>query len=174
MNTLTDSLWAGPSYEEKIAAISLLGRFSKILNNESWSMTDRWIEQAVGWALCDSLGAGPISTMLYREPSRFKEVLKWTSAENYWRRRVTTYSMNDFVRVGDLDKPLILLERLVYDKEFWVQRAVGTWLRECWKKDRKMTEAFLLNHVKGLPKVVITVATERAPVSFRKKLRQMR
>src|SRR6267378_7713583 len=75
---------------------------------------------------------------------------------------------------GDLDKPFDLLERLLYDKEFWVQRAVGTWLRECWKEDRRRTAAFLREHVRGLPRVVITVATERAPKSFRDELREAR
>jgi 3-methyladenine DNA glycosylase AlkD len=64
------------------------------------------------------------------------------------------------------------LEKLLHDDEFWVQRAVGTWLRECWKKDQGRTEAFLRKHVKGLPPVTITVATERASKSFRVELRK--
>ena len=77
-----------------------------------------------------------------------------------------------FVRAGELDKPFELLERLLYEKEFWVQRAVGTWLRECWKKDEKRTAAFLRRHARGLPPVTITVATERAPKEFREELRR--
>ncbi|MGQ0796258.1 MAG: DNA alkylation repair protein, partial [Methanobacteriota archaeon] len=65
-----------------------------------------------------------------------------------------------------------LLEPLLRDEAFWVQRAVGTWLRELWKRDRRRTEAFLRKHVRGLPPVVITVATERAPKSFRDELRR--
>src|SRR5436309_8155725 len=53
-----------------------------------------------------------------------------------------------------------------------VQRAVGTWLRESWKKDRERTAAFLRAHARGLPPVTITVATERAPKAFREKLRR--
>lgn len=112
--------------------------------------------------------------MLYRDPSRFEEVLEWTLSTNLWRRRVSAYAMRNFVLAGELDRPFALLERLLYDKEFWVQRAVGTWLRECWKKDRRKTEAFLLGHVRGLPRVVITVATERAPRTFKEELRQKR
>jgi 3-methyladenine DNA glycosylase AlkD len=78
------------------------------------------------------------------------------------------------VFAGELDKPFRVLERLLYDEEFWVQRAVGTWLRESWKKDHIRTEAFLRSHVRGLPKVVITVATERAPKALREELRESR
>jgi 3-methyladenine DNA glycosylase AlkD len=120
------------------------------------------------------LGSGPVFGMVHDRPERFSELVKWAGSENVWRRRTALYALHDFVLAEELDKPFVLLEELLYDEEFWVQRAVGTWLRECWKKDRERTERFLLEHVKGMPKVVITVATERAPRSFRVKLRQLR
>lgn len=174
LNTLSELLWAGPTLEEKSFAISLFDGYSRLLDEESWLIMNRWIEQASGWALCDSLGSGPISSMLYRDSSRFEEALEWTLSGNLWRRRVSAYAMRNFVFAGELERPFALLERLLYDKEFWVQRAVGTWLRECWKKDRHRTEAFLLRHVRGLPRVVITVATERAPRTFKEELRRKR
>ena len=82
--------------------------------------------------------------------------------------------MHDLVFAGELDKPLQVLEKLLHDDEFWVQRAVGTWLRECWKQDRPRTETFLRKHIRGLPRVVITVATERAPKALRAELRRGR
>jgi len=174
LNELAELLWTGPTLEEREFAIWLFGRFSKLLDDESWAIMDRWIGQVSGWALCDGLGSGPISAMLYREPSHFDEVLEWTHSGNPWRRRVSAYAMRDFVFAGELERPFALLERLLYDEEFWVQRAVGTWLRECWKKDKKRTEIYLREHVTGLPRVVITVATERAPKAFRDELRRRR
>ena len=174
VNALAAALWEGRVLEEKALAIALLGRYEKILDDGSWDLTDRWVDAATGWALSDSLASGPIAGMLYAKPARFREVVRWTRAKNMWRRRASTYALHRFVRAGDLDKPFDLLERLLYDKEFWVQRAVGTWLRECWKEDRRRTAAFLREHVRGLPRVVITVATERAPRSFRDELREAR
>jgi len=174
LNDLAELLWTGRTFEEKTFAISLFRRFHNSLDNRSWSTMDRWINQLEGWALCDSLGSGPISAMLYREQERFKEVLRWTQSANLWRRRVSAYAMRDFVSAGEFEKPFTLLEGLLYDEEFWVQRAVGTWLRECWKKDKQRTEKFLLKHARGLPRVVITVATERASKAFRRSLRLRR
>jgi len=174
VNALAAVLWEGRVLEEKALAISLLGRCEKILDDASWDLTDRWVDAATGWALSDSLASGPIAGMLYANPARFREVIRWTRAKNMWRRRASTYALHRFVRAGDLDKPFELLERLLYDKEFWVQRAVGTWLRECWKEDRRRTGSFLREHIRGLPRVVITVATERAPKSFRDELRKAR
>ncbi len=172
LNALAAALWSGALFEEKSLAIFLLERYEKILDDDSWTLVDGWVDVATGWALSDTLASGPIAGMVYAKPVRFRDLLRWTRAKNVWRRRASTYGLQRFVRAGELDKPFRLLERLLYDEEFWVQRAVGTWLRECWKKDRRRTEGFLRHHVAGLPPVTITVATERAPKAFRLELRQ--
>ena len=174
LNELAADLWKGSTFEEKALAISLLDGYAKTLDASSWRLLDRWAGEASGWGLCDWLGLGPLATIVHSQPNRFREILGWTASKNPWRRRIAVYSVRDFVRAGELDAPFRLLGRLVHDDEFWVQRAVGTWLRESWKKDRRKTEAFLRAHVRGLPKVVITVATERAPKALREELRQRR
>lgn len=174
VNALAAAMWSGGTFEEKSVAIGFLSRYEKVLDDASWRLADRWVDEATGWGLCDGLASGPIATMVYRRPTHFREILRWTRSRNIWRRRASTYALNAFVRAGELDKPFELLERLLYDEEFWVQRAVGTWLRECWKKDLRRTEAFLRKHAPGLPPVVITVATERAPKAFREELRGKR
>ncbi len=174
VNELAAALWKGPTTEEKSLAIGLLARHRKILDDASWRLADSWVEKAIGWGLSDGLASGPIAAMVYDKRSRFNDILKWTRAKDIWRRRASTYALHDLVLAKELDRPLRLLERLLYDAEFWVQRAVGTWLRECWKRDTPRTETFLRKHVRGLPKIVITVATERAPRAFREELRRKR
>ncbi len=174
VNALAAALWSGSVFEEKSLAILLLGRYETILDDDSWKLADRWVDEATGWGLSDGLASGPIAGMVYAKPSRFRDTLRWTRAKNIWRRRASTYALHRFVRAGELDKPFQLLEKLLYDEEFWVQRAVGTWLRECWKKDRRRTESFLRKHTGGLPRIVISVATERAPRTFREELRRKR
>ncbi len=171
VNALAARMWEGATIEEKWFAIGLLDRRRDVLDDASWALADSWVDGATGWALSDSLASGPISSMVHAKPKRFAEILRWTKADNYWRRRASTYALNEFVRAGELDKPFRLLERLLDDEEFWVQRAVGTWLRECWKKDAQRTEVFLLAHSPGLPPVTVTVATERSSKAFRDKLR---
>ncbi len=171
VNALAAAMWETETWEEKAFAIGLLDRHRDVLDEASWKLADSWVDGATGWALSDGLASGPVSFLVRSKPKRFPEILRWTKAENFWRRRASTYALNEFVREGELDKPFRLLERLLYDEEFWVQRAVGTWLRECWKKDAKRTEAFLLAHSPGLPPVTVTVATERSSKAFRDKLR---
>jgi len=172
LNALAARLWRGHTFEEKAVAMSLLSRYRKILDDASWALVDRWAEDVSGWGLCDSLGMGPVAAMVYDKPARFSELLRWTRSDNPWRRRISAYALRDMIYTKEFDRPFRLLERLLYDEEFWVRRAVGTWLRECWKRDRRRTESFLRKHARGLPRVVITVATERAPKRFRAELRE--
>jgi 3-methyladenine DNA glycosylase AlkD len=167
-----ESLWRGSLYEERVAAIELLGRRPFVTEERAWRLAARWVDDATGWALSDSLAAGPVATLAAARPDRFRELLRWTRSENPWRRRASTYALRAFVRTGDLDRPFRLLERLLEDPERWVQRAVGTWLRECWKQDRMRTARFLRREVRRLAPVTITVATERAPARFREELRR--
>lgn len=173
VNALAAAMWDSQTVEEKFFAIGLLDRRRDVLDEASWALADSWVDAATGWALSDGLASGPISFLVHSRPARFAEIMRWTKAENYWRRRASTYALNEFVRAGELDKPFRLLERLLYDEEFWVQRAVGTWLRECWKQDGKRTETFLVQHSPGLPPVTVTVATERSSKAFRQKLRSL-
>jgi len=174
VNALARALWPGQTFEEKIVAIGLLSQYEKVLGDASWALTDGWVDEATGWGLSDSLAAGPVAGMVRSKPARFRAILRWTRATNLWRRRASTYALHRYVRAKELDRPFQLLEKLLRDREFWVQRAVGTWLRECWKVDRKRTEKFLVSHIqRGLPPVVVSVATERASKAFRARLRRM-
>ena len=173
VNQLAKALWTRAEYyEERSAAIELLNRYHRQLDDGSWRLVDSWVEEANGWALSDALAMGPISRMVSLEPSRFREILRWTRSGSIWRRRASVYALRDIVRSGELDRPLLLLKRLLRDDEFWVQRAVGTWSRECWKKNPRRIEAFLRTHSEGLPRVTITVATERSSKAFREELRR--
>jgi 3-methyladenine DNA glycosylase AlkD len=170
--TLARSLWGGSHFEEKVVAIELLGRGPLADDPHSWRLAARWVDDATGWALSDSLASGPIATKVAAHPERFAELLRWTRSEHLWRRRASCYALRAWVRSGELDRPFALLARLLDDPERWVQRAVGTWLRECWKKDRPRTERFLRREVARLAPVALTVATERAPARFRNELRR--
>jgi 3-methyladenine DNA glycosylase AlkD len=164
-------LWSGRTYEERVVAIEILDRYVEAQDDSSWQLADSWAEGATGWGLCDALASGPIARMVAAEPQRFSGLTRWTRAPDLWRRRASVYALHDMVFAGDLDRPFALLARLARDSEFWVQRAVGTWLRECWKKDSHRTERFLWEHVHDLAPLTITIATERAPKSLRVALR---
>ncbi len=171
---LLRALWAAGTYDERLVAIELLDRYEEAQDRTTWELADRWVPEASGWALSDSLAAGPVAGMLSRGVGRFPEMLRWAGSSDPWRRRASVYALHDLVLAGDLDRPFRLLERLVADPEPWVQRAVGTWLRECGKQDPVRTERFLRRHATRLAPRALTVAIERSSGALRAALRRAR
>jgi len=169
---LARRLWRGATYDERALAIVLLHRSRAGRSEAAWRTTSRWVDAATGWGLCDALSGGPIATMVAERPARLRELIAWSASANPWRRRAALYALNRLVRSGDLDGPFRVIDRLREDPEFWVQRAVGTWLRECWKQDEGRTRRYLGRYARQLPPVALTVATERAPAPFRARLRR--
>lgn len=174
LRIVANALWHGRFFEERILAIELVDRWAPYDDPDTWRLLNRWVDDAIGWALSDSLAAGPIAARVGRDARHFRELLSWSRSPNLWRRRAAAYALHDWVSMGELDRPLRVLACLVRDSESWVQRAVGTWLRECWKRDPGRTERFLARHARVLAPVTITVATERAPASVRARLRRAR
>ncbi len=58
LNALAAALWSGALFEEKSLAIFLLERYEKILDDDSWTLVDGWVDVATGWALSDTLASG--------------------------------------------------------------------------------------------------------------------
>ena len=170
---LTERLWRGRTFEERILALEILERYHRRFDSSTWRTLDRWVDSAEGWGLCDSLAGGPIAEMVRTDPSRTRAVRRWAGSRNLWRRRASLYALGPLVRAGEWTIVRPHLERLLYDEEFWVQRAVGTWLREAWKVRRSEVERFLVRRAARIPPVVRTVATERAPKAFRRRLKAL-
>ncbi|MGP8077062.1 MAG: DNA alkylation repair protein [Thermoplasmata archaeon] len=168
---LASLLWRGTTYEERALAIVLLDRQPHLLADSTWRLMDRWVRRATGWGLCDALAGGPIARMVATDPSRLPEILRWARSPDIWRRRASLYSLHHLVRRGRLTEPLRVIDVLVEDPEFWVQRAVGTWLRECGKRDEARIRTYLRRNAARLPPVALTVATERVPAALRAQLR---
>jgi 3-methyladenine DNA glycosylase AlkD len=166
-------LWKGETFEERLLAIELLGRVRRELNEESWALADGWVEAASGWALSDALSMEALGWMVWSRPSRARRLRRWAISPSVWRRRSSLYALHRFVKGGQLELPLAQIDRLLQDPDPWVQRAAGTWLRESWKKDPGRVERFLRARVDRLPRIVITVATERTSRSFRAELRRL-
>lgn len=167
------SLWRGSTTEERVAAIELLLRGRRLWAESTWRLVDGWVDRATGWGLSDGLAGGPVAEMVASRPVRLTQLERWARSPNPWRRRASLYALNRTIRRGELDRPFRLLDRLLDDPDRWVRRAAGTWLREAWKVDRPRTTSFLLAHVGRLVPEVVSIATERAPRTFRDRLRRL-
>lgn len=170
---LAARLWRARTFEERVLAVMVLQRTRQYRDAATWRMVRAWPDHATGWALSDTVSMGLLAPAVFESRDRYREVASWVGSRNVWRRRACLYAMGRLVRGGDLDRPFRVIDRLAADPEPWVQRAVGTWLRECWKQDRPRTERYLRAQRARVSRLALNVALERAPAATRAKLRAL-
>lgn len=170
---VAEALWRGRWFEERILAVELLRRWVRLLDDDAWRTLDRWVDDVSGWGLTDALAGGLLGPLVLGHPERIRDLARWGRSPNPWRRRASLYALSRTVRSGELGPAFRLIDPLRADPDRWVQRAVGTWLRECWKVDTARTERYLTRRSADIAPVALTVALERATTEQRARLRTL-
>ncbi|MCP4819907.1 MAG: DNA alkylation repair protein, partial [Shimia sp.] len=89
---------------------------------------------------------------------RIDDVEKWTVSEHMWTRRATLvitlpWTKQNFPKPHDLetrDRVLGWAAAYVPDHDWFIQKAIGWWLRDLSKHDAPRVIAFLDNHADGM------------------------
>ena len=129
---LADALWATGSREERIVAITLLGRAKPALTQDAWPRLVAWSADIDNWEHVDHLGS-LTAGMLIAEPSMLAGVQALASRESGWQRRLGIVTVIvAFQKQGETWRgPLeAMVARLREDKHPLVKRAI------VWAKDR--------------------------------------
>jgi len=113
---------------------------------DNWDLIDRSAGYVVGSYLLDRPRA-----ILY----------KLAKSKNIWERRTAIVSTSYFQRHGDIDDTFKIAEILVDDKHDLIQKAVGSWIREAGKKDKKRLIDFLDNYAAVMPRTMLRYAIEK-------------
>ncbi|MEQ3676211.1 MAG: DNA alkylation repair protein [Dokdonia sp.] len=122
------------------------------LNN--WDFVDRGAYNIIGEYLIDK----PRDTLY--------ELAKSNDA---WKRRTAIVSTYAFIKKGELNDTFKIAEILINDNHELINKAVGSWLREAGKKDRKKLITFLDKHAETMPRVTLRYAIEKFDKPTRKK-----
>ncbi len=113
---------------------------------DDWGMVDRAAPYVVGGYLYDK-DRGPL--------------YKLAKSEAPMERRTAIVSTYYFIRKNDIDDTFRIAEILVSDKDEYVQKAVGSWIREAGKRDEARLKAFLDKHAGAMPRVTLRYAIEK-------------
>jgi 3-methyladenine DNA glycosylase AlkD len=148
-------LWREPVWDLKIAAARILSRNSLDPNEAVWRFVRARMPNLDGWAVADNL-AMVGSRCLLADPRRLDVVETWVNNPHLWTRRAALvftlpWTKND----RDPERMLAWADALADDSEWFIQKAIGWWLRELSKRDAKRVRRFLKEHghrLKGVAK----------------------
>ena len=154
---LADALWQTDIHEARVAAAKLLVQARLRPDDGAWALITSWVPQFDAWAIADhACDAG--QRRLLADPSRVETVESWTSSEHMWSRRAALvitlpWAKMNFLKPADLEireRVLGWAATYVPDRDWFIQKAIGWWLRDLSKHDADRVRAFLATHGEGM------------------------
>jgi 3-methyladenine DNA glycosylase AlkD len=140
---LAARLWREPVWDLKIVAGRLLTRRNVAPCADLWIFVMRRMADLDGWALADTL-ASVGSRCLLADPARLDDVETWVENSHLWTRRASLVVTLPWTKGGrDPERMLGWAKRLTPDREWFIQKAIGWWLRELAKRDAPRVRRFL-------------------------------
>lgn len=142
-----------------------------------WPYLVKMVDRIDNWAHSDALSS-LISAAVEERPERYKTLVKWNRSAKPWYRRQSIVSLHYYSRARKTPfgsaKTLPLIESLLDDKHFYVQRGVGWALRECYNVDPKATLRFLDKHIHRVAPPGYFAAVEKLAPKDRARLKEVR
>ncbi|MFD2172532.1 DNA alkylation repair protein [Rhodobacter lacus] len=150
---LAAALWRSDIHEAMIAAAKLLTQ-ARIRPDETvWELIASWAPEFHGWAVADhACNAG--GRRLLAAPERLDTVETWLQNSNMWTRRAALVIALPFTKSNHPTEEeqairariLTWCVALAPEREWFIQKAVGWWLRELSKHDAPTVRHWLDTH----------------------------
>jgi 3-methyladenine DNA glycosylase AlkD len=158
--SLCRRLWREPVWDLKIVVGRILARKSIEPDANVWGFVTERLADLDGWAVADNL-ASVAARCLLADPSRLDVAEAWIESPHLWTRRAALVFTLPWAK-GDRDPARMLgwAARLANDREWFIQKAVGWWLRELSKRDPERVRRFLEEYGRKLTGVAKREATK--------------
>lgn len=166
---LADGLWQIDCHETKLAAAKLLTQARlRPDDGPAWDLIASWVPSFDAWAMADHACIAGQKRLVW-DPSRLDQVEAWTTSDHMWTRRAALVMTLPWTKQNH-PKPAEIEARerilgwaasYVTDPEWFIQKAVGWWLRELSKHDPARVMTFLGAHGEAMKPFAAKEAARR-------------
>lgn len=147
---LARALWDSDIFEARILAAKLLTQARIKDDAAAWDLLIAWVPEFDSWAIADH-ACSAISKRLVAQPARLDVVETWTKADHMWSRRAALVATLPWAKLTNpkaadeatRDRILDWAATYVADRDWFIQKAVGWWLRDLSKHAPDRTRTFL-------------------------------
>ena len=152
-------------YEVRMGAVCIMdfqARNKKTSLERKKELFDLYIrrhDRIDNWDLIDRSAGYVIGSYLLDKPRTI--LYKLAKSKNIWERRTAMVTTSYFIKHGDVADTFKIAEILVGDKHDLIHKAVGSWIREAGKKDKKRLIDFLDEYAAVMPRTMLRYATEK-------------
>ncbi len=151
--SIAHDLWDSGVFEARIAAAKLLAQ-ARIKEDEPvWQEIQRWVPEFDGWAIADHASKAG-EKRLQADPTRLDTLESWTRSDHMWTRRAALVMTLPWAKLRN-PKPAELEQRerilgwaagYCTDHDWFIQKAIGWWLRTLSEKAPDRTITFIDDH----------------------------
>jgi len=145
---------------------------------EMWPVIVHWQDQVDDWGLCDALAKVYTKILEVETTAVYEQLKTWNSDKDLWKRRQSVVSLlyysrtkKQFLTFSQIEQ---LINRLLADREYYVQKGVGWSLRELYNVYPGETLPWLKAHIKLISSIAFTIAIEKTDVVTRGELKALR
>lgn len=171
--SLAKQLWETNVFDLMIAAARILSVKKIKGGRKVWLMLKNFMKDVDGWALEDTL-ARSAWKCIEEDPKILNELEKWTKHENFWWRRAALIFTLPFAKPGrDPERMLKWASGYAADREWFIQKAIGWWLRDLGSHNPKRVMKFLEQHWIQLQYVAKKESTRKLDNKYLKKIHQL-
>jgi 3-methyladenine DNA glycosylase AlkD len=165
---LASNLWQTNIFEARLAALKVLTQARLRPDEAAWELIASWTADFDSWAIADhACMAG--QKRVVADPTRLDQVETWTTSEHMWTRRAALvitlpWTKQNHPKPEELqarDRILGWAASYVTDHTWFIQKAIGWWLRDLSKHDPERVRAFLNKHADGMKPFAVKEASKR-------------
>ena len=176
---LWDYVWMNSNYFEvmQCACYFVNSRpVEEIVKNRTKLM--KWVNRVDNWAHSDELSGIYSKILEYDYLGTISYFEKWNDSNKPWLKRQSMVGLLFYSRFRSKYPKLKLIlnyvDKHINDKHYYVQKAVGWTLRECWNVYPKETYKYLTDNAAIIPSGGWTAATEKLSKTDKEKLKTIR
>lgn len=173
---LGDLLVSEGKYELISMAIQLVAEYNKDYTAETLPRFGNWLESGINnWAGTDVLCSYVLAHFWEAKIVEVEVLTDWITSPSKWKRRAVPVTLINALKSGvELNRLLAIIDPLMMDPEKFVQKGLGWFLREAWKKFPEQTETFLLKWKDTCGRTIIQYATEKMAKEERLRFRRVK
>lgn len=152
-------------YEARIGAVSIMdfqAREKKITQHKRKELFDLYIskhDRIDNWDMVDRSAPYVVGGYLYDKP---RDILyELAKSDNPWERRTAIVATYFFIRQNEIEDTFRIAELLINDKHDLINKAVGSWIREASKRDKRVLLLFLNKYATTMPRITLRYAVEK-------------
>ena len=171
---LGNKLISTGKYEEASFAVIFLIANKDQLRDVHFEKIGSWLDNGiVNWAHTDVLCGHILSHFIINKIVEIEILRKWTGASSKWKRRAVPVILIDPLKADMYFEMMFsIIDPLMPDPDKFVQKGLGWFLRETWKKYPEKTENYLLKWKDTCGRTIIQYATEKMDKEYRIKFKR--